>query len=140
MMHRQAQVLRDCLIPGPDAPGSAPFSAAHNEEHLRAFFEDTWDHVLVPLAGASPHANERLNFVLCQVSADDPASEYRFQGGLGFGGKFRVRIDAPNEVRFTVDCYREDETAERLAAIASTNAGLQAFRDQWFKPHAQAAA
>jgi hypothetical protein len=37
--------------------------------------------------------------------------EYRFQGALGFGGKFY------NAHVVYVSCYREDETSERLAAI-----------------------
>jgi hypothetical protein len=47
--------------------------------------------------------------------------EYRFQGGLGFGGKFRSRLEEGGW-RHYVDCYREDETSERLAMIRRANA------------------
>ena len=55
---------------------------------------------------------------------NDPkySREFRFQGGLGFGGKFWR-----NNGRFYVTCYREDETPERLAMIKATNDALAAF-------------
>lgn len=49
-----------------------------------------------------------------------PTNEWRFQGALGFGGKFRYP-------RMTVDCYPEDETPARLAAIQTANERLQAL-------------
>lgn len=47
--------------------------------------------------------------------------EYRFCGALGFGGKLR---HDPHEDRWYVDCYREDETPERLEMIAHANRRL----------------
>ena len=47
--------------------------------------------------------------------------EYRFCGALGFGGKFRYD---PFDNRWYVDCYREDETPERLAMIEQANRRL----------------
>ena len=47
--------------------------------------------------------------------------EWRFQGALGFGGKFRVNNSKPHPY---VDCYREDETPERLKMIERANARL----------------
>lgn len=49
-------------------------------------------------------------------------SEYRFQGSLGFGGKYRQKTNK-------VDCYQEDETPERLATIEATNAALAQLVD-----------
>jgi hypothetical protein len=48
--------------------------------------------------------------------------EYCFMGGLGRGGKLRVR-DYPERALY-VDCYTEDLTARRRAAIKATNAVL----------------
>lgn len=48
--------------------------------------------------------------------------EYRFQGALGFGGKFRNNGNRENTPY--VDCYREDETPARLAMIKRANARL----------------
>lgn len=49
--------------------------------------------------------------------------EFRFQGALGFGGKFY------NDGRkWWVSCYPEHKTPERLAMIAAANARLAALR------------
>ena len=55
--------------------------------------------VLVNLGGAGEHM--RHSFVHHHTQ-DLPCGEWRFQGKLFFGGKFRDQT-------FTVDCYREDE-------------------------------
>lgn len=44
--------------------------------------------------------------------------EWRFQGKLGFGGKYRTR-------RNEVDCYQEDITYERLEIINTINSKLK---------------
>lgn len=49
--------------------------------------------------------------------------EYRFQGSLGFGGKF-WNADS----RYYVTCYREDETPERAERIRRVNALLAGAR------------
>jgi hypothetical protein len=72
--------------------------------------------VLVRHAGATEH--DRIGFVVAHTT-DGGCWEFRFQGSLGFGGKFRN--DAG---RWRVDCYREDETPERLAVIEATNLAL----------------
>lgn len=48
--------------------------------------------------------------------------EYRFMGALGFGGKFRNNGNHDNTPH--VDCYREDETPERLAMVERANKRL----------------
>jgi hypothetical protein len=48
--------------------------------------------------------------------------EYRFMGALGFGGKFRNNGNQNNTPH--VDCYREDETPDRLAMIERANARI----------------
>lgn len=53
--------------------------------------------------------------------------EYRFQGALGFGGKFRNNGNNAN-VPY-VDCYREDETKARLAMIEAANKRLAVLFD-----------
>jgi hypothetical protein len=52
-----------------------------------------------------------------------PAREYRFQGSLGFGGKFWAQD-------WRVTCYPEDETPERWAAIQRANMRLQRLREE----------
>ena len=70
--------------------------------------------VLVKHAGADER--DGWQFVACH-EIPPGCTEFRFCGKLGFGGKYRSQ-------RNTVDCYREDETPERLAIIAATNAAL----------------
>lgn len=84
--------------------------------------------VLVTHAGANEDG--RVNFVFA-LSSYSPPEEYRFCGSLGFGGKFRRDRDWVGirvRQRWYVDCYPEDETPERLHAIAMTNARLAAIK------------
>lgn len=74
---------------------------------------------LVRLAYA--RASDLESFVMAHVEG---CREYRFQGVLGFGGKF-WNDGGP----WRVDCYPEDETRERLEAIAGTNQALRLLWD-----------
>lgn len=78
--------------------------------------------ILVQHAGARAHPFDRELFVYHVAKAKHPATEYRFMGHLGFGGKFRNNGNKNNVPH--VDCYREDLTQEREAVIAATNAAL----------------
>ncbi len=81
--------------------------------------------VLVEHAGASDMVSAREEFV--QLQTDRHCPEYRFVGLLGFGGKFRRggRSD-----RWYVDCYPEDLTPQRQAAIDTTIKALEDLRSQ----------
>ena len=68
--------------------------------------------LLVQIGGASE--DERETFVYNHTEARYLCTEWRFCGVLGFGGKYRSE-------RNRVDCYREDETPERLAVIKEIN-------------------
>lgn len=70
--------------------------------------------ILVEECGAN--VNDPIGFI-SEFSSDDPCREWRFQGSLGFGGKFRYPY-------MTVDCYREDETDKRLKCIDAANKRL----------------
>lgn len=83
--------------------------------------QQVWD-ILVEACGAYP---EMPGDFIYWWEKDDPISdtEYRFQGRLGFGGKFwRYRG------RHFVTCYTEDETEERLAMIESADAKLELLK------------
>lgn len=85
--------------------------------------------VLVDHAGASTTRWDRQVFIHCQTTAVE--REWRFIGSLGSGGKFRrnrVWIGDTCVERWYVDCYREDETPERLATIEKTNEALADLR------------
>jgi hypothetical protein len=57
------------------------------------------------------------------VTKDDEwrSKEWRFQGALGFGGKFRINCNKPHPY---VDCYPEHMTPERADMIERANARL----------------
>ena len=52
-------------------------------------------------------------------------TEYRFQGVLGFGGKFWNTND-----RWYVTCYSEDETPERRGVMDAANKRLAALKEK----------
>lgn len=64
-----------------------------------------------------------LNHVL-----EDEYIEFRFQGCLGFGGKFHM-----DDWRMRVSCYSEDETPENLELIGRINSVLELFYSSFFK-------
>jgi hypothetical protein len=85
--------------------------------------------VLVEHAGASEHAREE--FVLTQT--DRHVTEYRFQGALGFGGKFwrttGLRREDP-DLKWSVSAYPEDMSPERQQVIDAVNRALAALNKQ----------
>lgn len=76
---------------------------------------------------------DRYGFVHHQTQRFE--TEWRFQGALGFGGKFwrtnTVRPDMSWGERWYVNCYREDETSERLAMIENANARLWELQQEF---------
>lgn len=80
--------------------------------------------VLVKTVGAPER--QRGHFVHAQTNAY--VSEWRFQGALGFGGKFwrnsgRRRDESWGELWY-VNCYQEDETAATRRLISRANTML----------------
>lgn len=90
--------------------------------------EPIWAHrifdVLVRHCGAS--AMDRETFVQRQ---GEGASEFRFMGNLGYGGKFWNNYCGAG-LRWRVDCYPEDETPRRRRMIARTNARLRLLQQE----------
>lgn len=80
--------------------------------------------LLVKHAGASNDLQSRTSFMMAHCTREG-CGEYRFIGSLGFGGKFRNDGGG-----WRVDCYREDETEERLRAIETTNAALKGLWEE----------
>lgn len=64
-------------------------------------------------------------FFVSAFTQHDPPREWRFQGCLGFGGKFRLTRD-----RCYVDCYPEDETPNRLDVISRANKQLEQLTNE----------
>lgn len=81
--------------------------------------------ILVSIAGA-PEDHGRDDFVYHQTN--EVCSEYRFQGKLGFGGKFwrnmGIRGDGTWGERWYVTYYSEDETNARLEITERVNKAL----------------
>ena len=77
------------------------------------YYNQVFD-LLVKHGGA--HESMRSDFVFNHTSAN-PCGEYRFQGSLGFGGKYYSDKNR-------VSCYSEDQNPKRLAAIQTLNSEL----------------
>lgn len=81
--------------------------------------------VLVQECGAPE--GRRRDFVenfTAEIARTKNTSEYRFQGDLGFGGKFYFE-----RRQWSVDCEPRDETPERLAMIHRANVRLAIVRE-----------
>lgn len=88
------------------------------------FFSKAYD-ILVKYAGAyNGEKNfEKFNFVASHLSTDKyPASEYRFCGKLGFGGKYWKKRNA-------VSAYSEDDNTETQNIINITNKELKLLKE-----------
>ena len=69
----------------------------------------------------NPSDSDRAMFLYHYEDPNDPVPlEYRFMGGLGFGGKLWFQ-----QGRLYVSCYREDETTERLQMIERADRRLE---------------
>lgn len=75
--------------------------------------------ILVEECQASAVHFDEMAFVIefSRPSSFPGAREWRFQGCLGFGGKFRFPA-------LSVDCYPEDSNPEREAALTRANLRL----------------
>jgi hypothetical protein len=80
-----------------------------NETELNKIYD-----VLVGLGGAPEIYRD--DFIYHHLKND--CDEFRFQGKLGFGGKYRSKTNS-------VDCYLEDSTPERLKLIDEINEELK---------------
>lgn len=70
----------------------------------------------------------RQDFVDNVTDDTHPCIEYRFQGALGFGGKYRN--NGNNDNTPYVDCHPEDLTPARRRMMAHVNRNLAAlFKD-----------
>lgn len=85
--------------------------AKGHDNAFRIFYEAVWD-LLVEHVGAHNDSDDKEAFVRAFTRIDHPASEWRFQGTLGFGGKFY----RSNE-EFWVACYPEDRTPEKAQLL-----------------------
>ena len=70
--------------------------------------------ILVNIGGAN--ADDKSSFVLHHAYLERNAicQEWRFQGKLGYGGKYYSQINI-------VDCYLEDRTPKRIKLIEEIN-------------------
>lgn len=57
---------------------------------------------------------------------EEGGREWRFQGDLGFGGKFRADGN-----RHYVYCYPEDETPKRKKLILNLNEAISKLEQHW---------
>ena len=79
--------------------------------------------VLVSVCGASTEPDDRLDFISLQ--AREVCPEWRFQGDLGYGGKFWRSAG-----RWYVDCYPEDSSPDSRKIIDEANWQLAALLEK----------
>ena len=74
-------------------------------------------------------SNMKEHFVY--VQGHEAINEWRFQGLLGFGGKFWNEWSyMNNKFEWRVSCYSEDENPKRLGMINHTNKKLKKLADE----------
>ncbi len=86
-------------------------------DQSKEFYERVFD-ILIRCAGAPESMRE--NFIYCQTKGIGSCDEYRFQGRLGYGGKYWRKSNK-------VNCYSEDLTDDRAALIQDTNEKLKSI-------------
>lgn len=89
----------------------------------QAFYEKVWD-LLVEKAGASKDPYQKESFVSAYTQIEHSASEWRFGGLFGFGGKF-WRNAGTLPCPFYVALYREDRTPQREALLHEVNRDIE---------------
>lgn len=96
-------------------------------EYPREFYEACYD-LLVAEGHSRDEPFNRLAFVQYFMEPDvrDNAKEFRFQGHLGFGGKFWRRHTGHD-----VTCYLEDRTFERSQMITKLNGAIVELEARW---------
>lgn len=97
------------------------------DDELTAYFLAVWYEVIDPICGG------RSDYVLQEFVADHtaidcPASQWRFQGRLGFGGK----VHTASDMVCRVSCYTEDNTPERAQVILDANTMLEKIHSRFF--------
>lgn len=88
------------------------------------FYHKVYD-ILEELGGATGEGY-RESFIYNYTKDKYKSDEWRFQGKLGFGGKYRGE-------RNMVDCYQEDENPERKRLIKKINTVLKKLQNGNFK-------
>jgi hypothetical protein len=79
-------------------------------------------HLLIVLCDAPHQDIDTFSEAFARATQNGDLFEWRFQGDLGFGGKFWINHPTANrESGWYVNCYREDETPKRLEIITNTN-------------------
>jgi len=84
------------------------------------FYHKVYD-ILVILGGAAEDLRD--SFIFNFTKDNHKSDEWRFQGLLGFGGKYRGE-------RNLVDCYKEDENPKRIKLIIKMNKALKKLQNE----------
>lgn len=96
-------------------------------DELTAYFLAVWNEVIEPVCGGrNDHVLD--DFVANHTATEYPANQWRFQGGLGFGGK----VYTASDMVCRVSCYPEDDTPKRSEAIAKANGLLLKIHERFF--------
>ena len=80
--------------------------------------------ILVEVCGARNSMISKMQFINFHTSTHAIPSEWRFQGDLGFGGKFWHAGESGKAEVIYVTCYKEDKNVERASKIDEANKRL----------------
>lgn len=94
---------------------------AETTEAKTGWYNAVFD-LLVSTGGT--HESMRDDFLYRHARLGEPCDEYRFQGKLGFGGKYLRKTNR-------VSLYVEDETPERVALRDRLNTELASLLDTY---------
>jgi len=108
-------------------PNTFPPLVRLTDLQARAVYE-----LLTTYCNVSAHPHDVDSFVY-EFTGDKPTSEYRIQGDLGYGGKFRFP-------RMSVDFYPEDRTPARERMAEDVNKVLSGLKAEFEEQAAHAAA
>lgn len=95
------------------------------EDTYADLFNEVFDLLVADVSARPAQREEFLRHHLALRDRWQP-SEFRFQGSLGFGGKFWCEMD-----HLRVSCYAEDQTATRKRAMWRTNEKLEPFTKKY---------
>jgi hypothetical protein len=105
-------------------------TADTQKEFLSAVYDILIQHAKAPSCilkkeGFEDFDNNKQSFVSAHLTENEyPCTEWRFQGALGFGGKYYIYHNK-------VTCYSEDLNATRKQIIIDTNTELSKLEETY---------
>lgn len=105
-------------------------SSLLSREELIAYYVTIWNEVLAPVCGAQADPQDVVHdFAASHVKDAYAATQWRFKGDMGFGGKLITRSD----MSCRVSCDPEDTMPARREAADKANLLLKNLHRRFFE-------